>query len=366
MTNETPEKDKVFNRYYRVFVLPLVFVVFTIISYVINPFSKYWQVLWEMSTGRRLLDMLVTLIICWLITEFSLASSRWLDKRLPWERQPVKRIVAQIICLLIGMFIFFKVLDKVLTAVFPQTEVCCEPNELDQWQFVFVCTIMAVLISAVHTGNYFLRRWKKSMLETAELQLHAAALKETAMQAQLQSLKLQLDPHFLFNSFSTLSVLIEEDQQLAQSFLENLSRVYRYMITNLNNDIVTLQQELNFIQAYIFLIRIRHGDNVRVEIEVAEKDRSRGIPPITLQLLIENAIKHNIASEQQPLRIRICDDATGNLVVRNNIQLIPHTLPSTRLGLDNIQKRYSLLFEKTVTIEKEEGEFVVKLPLVDI
>lgn len=355
---------KTFYRYYRLFTIPLVFIVYIAISYFINPFSSYWDYLLNLPIGRFLVEIFLGLLTCSGITEVSLAAARWMDRWMPWERRPLIRSIIQTIFSLIGTFILLKVLDFIITLLWPPTDACFF-DELGEWQFVFVCLLMAILISAVHTGNYFLKRWKSSMLEAAQLQLNAAKLKEIAMQAQLQSLKLQLDPHFLFNNFSTLSALIEEDAALASSFLEKLSKVYRYMITNLNNDVISLQDELNFIAAYSFLIRIRHGENVNIQVNVSPQNQRKGIPPITLQLLIENAIKHNIASTAQPLYISIYDEG-DDLVVKNNIQLITHTLPSTKLGLENIKKRYKLLFDRSVTVDNTGREFVVRLQLVNL
>jgi LytS/YehU family sensor histidine kinase len=137
------------------------------------------------------------------------------------------------------------------------------------------------------------------------------------------------------------------------------------MIINLNNDIITLREELKFIQAYAFLIKIRHGENVDIQTDIPEAINARGIPPITLQLLIENAIKHNVAAAAQPLHIRIYINDTGKLTVSNNIQLIRTNIPSTKLGLENIRNRYRLLSDLPTTIKKENGQFMVELPLLD-
>ncbi|MBW8683368.1 sensor histidine kinase [Chitinophaga rhizophila] len=358
--------DKLFNKYYRVFVIPLVFILYVFISYIINPFSRYWEYVSHLSVSKTLFELFISLIVSWMIAEVSLAVARWMDKWLSWDTQPLKRSIIQTVLVLIAVFLLLNVLDYTLFLILPPPppELAATFDKTDEWQFFVVCSLVSILITAVHTGNYFLKRWKTSMLEAAQLQLDAAHLKETAMQAQLQSLKLQLDPHFLFNNFSTLSALIEEEPKLAMSFLEKLSRVYRYMIANLNSDVISLSQELNFIDAYAFLIDIRHGENVNISISVSAANRNKGIPPITLQLLIENAIKHNIASTQQPLYITIYDEG-DTLIVKNNIQLIPHTLPSTGLGLKNIRKRYELLFDEAVDIDNHDGEFKVRLPLVD-
>lgn len=359
------ERDKLFYKYYRFIVIPLVYCLFLLLSYLMNPFGKYWEYLDRSPIQIHLEEAGFGLITCFLITELSLACARWLDKWMPWEKRPLYRFFLQTVFLIIGVFLILKAEDLVYSTFLPCPEANVNSDKLDEWQFPLICLIMAFLISAVHTGNYFLKLWKSSMLEASELQLKTARLNEIAMQAQLQSLKLQLDPHFLFNNFSTLSALIEDDPQLAASFLEKLSKVYRYMITNLNSDVISLSEELKLIDAYSFLIKIRHGENVNIQIDITAANKRKEIPPITLQLLIENAIKHNIASPAQPLNILIIDEG-NELVVRNNIQLIANELPSTRMGLENIKKRYELLYGQAVTVNDAGGQFEVRLPLADL
>ncbi|SEW44600.1 sensor histidine kinase [Chitinophaga arvensicola] len=367
MPDNNVTQQKLFNRYYRLFIIPMIFLLYLVLSYLVNPYSKYWSLLFTRPWEELLTEWAVMMLICGVITEFSLISARWMDKRIPWEKWPLKRFIAQLFCQIVSVFILLRILTFVLTMIFgPPPDVSNNgPEKLDEWQFVFVCVMLSILISAVQTGNYLLQRWKTSMMEAAELKLNAAELKQIAMQAELQSLKLQLDPHFMFNNFSTLSALIEEDKNMALSFLENLSRVYRYMIINLHNDLITLREELKFIQAYAFLIKIRNGENVDIQTDIPEAFQSRGIPPITLQLLIENAIKHNVASTAQPLHIRIYINEAGTLTVSNNIQLIPTNMPSTKLGLQNIRNRYRLLSDQSTTIKEENGLFMVTLPLLD-
>jgi len=229
-----------------------------------------------------------------------------------------------------------------------------------------VSLLLSILISFIYTGNFFLQKWKDAILETAELNLKTAELQRIALEAQLQSLKAQLDPHFMFNNFSTLSALITEDQSLAQHFLENLSRVYRYMIINLNKNIISVEEELDFAQAYFYLIKIRLGNNVKMEIDISDEVLKKGIPPITLQLLIENAIKHNMASRSKPLLITISMDGEETLVISNTLQRLNYNIPSTCTGLKNIESRYTLLSDQSFEIIETEKKFIVKLPLLSI
>ena len=185
------------------------------------------------------------------------------------------------------------------------------------------------------------------------------------MQAELQSLKLQLDPHFMFNNFSTLSELINEDPAVASEFLDNLSRVYRYMIQNLRKDLVQLKVEIEFLKAYIYLMKIRHGDNMQVLIHLNEAVMESLIPPVTLQMLTENAIKHNIATTDSPLIIQInCEG--GHITITNNLQRIAHAMPSTGMGLRNITDRYRILSGHEPVITETDTAFYVALPVLKL
>lgn len=135
--------------------------------------------------------------------------------------------------------------------------------------------------------------------------LEAAELKQANLQAQLQIMKAQLNPHFMFNNFSVLSGLISENKDGALQFLDRLSIVYRYMTNNLSRNIISFREELHFIEAYIYLIKIRFADNLHITVNIPAEFEESGIPPSTLQLLLENAVKHNIASRVQPLFIHI-------------------------------------------------------------
>lgn len=204
------------------------------------------------------------------------------------------------------------------------------------------------------------------MIESSNLSLKAAELKQIALESELQSLKMQLDPHFMFNNFSTLSALITDDQNLAQHFLENLSRVYRYMIVNVHKNTISVEEEINFANAYFYLIKIRLGDNIKMQIDLSDETLKKGIPPITLQLLIENAIKHNTASRSKPLFINITEENRQYLVITNSLQRLNYNIPSTSTGLKNIESRYRLLSNKLPLVTETEDFFTVKLPLMNL
>lgn len=280
---------------------------------------------------------------------------------LPWTRSPLLRFLVQTILIVAStmLLIFFQgQIYKLIFNDMPLTQ----QELLETWQFFVAIIIVSLFVSAVHTGHYLLNRWKASISEAKNLQLKAMEMKEIAMQSELQSLKMQLDPHFMFNNFSTLSELINEDRETAIRFLENLSRVYRYMIQNLKKDIVLLSDEVAFVKAYCYLIHIRHADNVQVLFDLDEESLNLYIPPISLQLLVENAIKHNIATKEQPLIITIISNDRREIIVCNNLQRISSAFPATGIGLKNIIDRYRILSEEQLpVIEETTAHFCVTL-----
>ena len=189
-------------------------------------------------------------------------------------------------------------------------------------------------------------------------------LQKENLQSQFDVLKQQVNPHFLFNSLNVLTSLIRLDPELAEKFTEHLAKVYRYVLENKDNELVTLCTEMNFLDAYIFLINIRFMDKVQVNIRIPEEKRNNRIIPLAMQLLIENAIKHNAMSKKSPLVIDIFIDNDNHLNVVNNLQEREAHMTSTGVGLKNIQNRYKLLNNTVPTFEKTEKHFVARIPLV--
>lgn len=189
-------------------------------------------------------------------------------------------------------------------------------------------------------------------------------LEKENLQSQFDVLKQQVNPHFLFNSLNVLTSLIRINPQLAESFTERLAKVYRYVLENKDKDLITLSTEMEFLSAYLFLINIRFEDKVDVDIDIECNTEECFVIPLALQLLIENAIKHNSFSRKIPLQISISVDAEGYLVIVNNLQSRKTNLASTGVGLANISKRYSLLTDKPTHFELTETEFIARIPLL--
>jgi two-component system, LytTR family, sensor kinase len=201
-------------------------------------------------------------------------------------------------------------------------------------------------------------RWKQNLRETEQL-------KRSYRQSQLQALKSQVNPHFLFNSLNSLSTLISEEGDEAEKFLDEMSKVYRYMLRNDDDQLVSLQTELKFLASYLHLLKARYGDGLQVHIAVSDEHLSSCLPPLTLQVLVENALTQNTSGKSSPLVISIHSEQAC-IVVRNNIQRRMATeAPEAEAGLDNLVRKYELLNQPHVIIHDSGNMRTVRIPLID-
>lgn len=204
---------------------------------------------------------------------------------------------------------------------------------------------------------YIIDKYKETLTEKELLQ-------QMSTEQEFENLKSQVNPHFLFNCFNTLSSLISEDKERAEKFLDELSKVYRYLLNSNSDGIATLQNEVKFIESYLALLKTRHGDALNVHMEIDKDYYSCLLPSLSLQLLVENAVKHNIVSKQQPLTIEIFTTPARQLVVNNTLQRKQQKEKSTRIGLKNIKSKYQLMQEDGFQIVEGEKNFMAVLPLV--
>lgn len=189
------------------------------------------------------------------------------------------------------------------------------------------------------------------------------AMDKERLQSQLDSLKQQINPHFLFNSLNSLSSLITTNPDKAEEFVEEMSQVYRYLLQSNDSELTSLSKELAFINSYILLLQTRFGEGIQTHIHIDESLLHRQIPPMTLQLLIENAVKHNITDRDKPLTLEIYNSGE-KLVISNNIQAKTKLMPSTGIGLKNIREKYRLLNQPEVEIIQTDTLFTVTIPLI--
>jgi hypothetical protein len=282
----------------------------------------------------------------------------YLDSKFSWTEETRKRTIAAIVGTLVmnvALVYFCNYLNFiVIQGKNPEKFFNGEMNFIN-WFFIN----FAIMISAIGHARGFMAAWKNSTKkEVVEQKLIAKSAN-----AQFESLKNQLDPHFLFNSLNVLDSLIEENPVQAQRFTNSMSKIYRYVLEQKDKELVSVEEEIDFAKTYCELLKTRFEDAVTFEFNISEEDKKGFVVPLSLQLLLENSIKHNFATSSKPLNIKIFTEK-GNLIIENNLQTreLPNT--STGVGLANIVSRYNLLTERNVFVEKSEAFFRVKLPIL--
>ena len=223
----------------------------------------------------------------------------------------------------------------------------------------FSALVAAAVIGAVYECVFFFEKWKDTIKQNE-------ALKNQQIRTQFEVLQNQMSPHFLFNSLNTLTTLIAESQDTAIEFTEKLSEVYRYILMNKEKELIPLREELAFSRSYVYLLQMRYPENLMVNFRVEEPALRQHIAPLTIQMLIENCIKHNIISRSQPLIIDVYVDNGKSIIIRNNLQKKKALEKSTKTGLENIKKRYQYLGERKIDIIVTYDSFMVAIPLIEV
>jgi Histidine kinase len=320
------------------------------------PFLTFLLYVFDCSDPKyyiyQLLSFFVLSIVLW-------EGNRWitiiLNKHVKWQDNISVRILIQIAINLVfttwatyfySKWLFFYIYNEAY------------PIEILFKQFLFITIIISLLYNAIYSSEYFFKKWKNGLVETEEL-------KRQNLIAQYESLKELINPHFLFNSLNTLIGLISEDKKVAIQYGEYFAKVYRYLLDHRDDKVVALIDELDIIKKLIFLFKARYGNSFDVKVNIPQNLNTKLIAPLTLQMLLENATKHNIISKEYPLKLEITCEGYEYLVVMNNIQKKNRIGETTKLGLDTIKKRYQFISKKEVVVTETNDLFIVKIPLID-
>ena len=283
----------------------------------------------------------------------------WARTRYPAFAQQKKRLWVQMTVILVYALLVHNVIGhwvKDLCEMALRTRVRLGVRMELGWADDAAVIICTALVVAIYESVYFLSELRR----TAE---EKEMLKRESLQAQVNALKIQVNPHFLFNTLNTLAAVIPENPQQAVNFVQQLAKVYRHILEVKEESSILLKEELEVLEAYAFLLKTRHGDNLAIDIRVGEERLSRRIVPLSLQILMENAIKHNIVSAARPLRIDVYA-GSDSLVVTNTLQRKHQSIESMGIGLDNIRNRYRLLGAREVEVEEGAEQFIVRIPLL--
>jgi sensor histidine kinase YesM len=339
-----------FNHKYRY----LFIIVLSVYSYINTLFSEalhYYGI-----TESHVFVLTSFLLICLLVWEgnrllYFLLQRFFAGKQTRIHPLLVQFLLSHIIAFVSGFVCFYFLSSVILKEPFSSGNIALK------LAIIFAFRVN-VFLQAINTITYYLDKFQQKQLESEEL-------KRISSQAELQAIKSQINPHFLFNNLNVLSSLVLQKNDEANKFIEEFSVVYRYILTNQDKELVPLLDEIEFIDPYLFLLKKRFPEGILVDINIPELYHSWLLVPVALQMLVENCIKHNIVSARRPLSIRI-SIAKGNvLTVTNNLQEKPDKAISGKSGLANISKRVEILTGKAVTIRQTLDEFSVSIPLIE-
>lgn len=335
------------------------------IGFLVDPFDQFWKGYFSRSIVSLLSEWVGSLIFWAIVVEVSLFIDRFFNKNIPWTGYPLRRLFIQTIIQVISIVAIVVIAELLFyQSVDITSEEEIRRNYVGLLRWIVTTISISLMISVFNTGNYLIGNLKKAIMETAEHKIRAAELKQAAVEAELQALKLQLDPHFVFNNLSVLSELILKDQQLGFEYSENFSKVYRYLLLKAEKDLVRLGDELKFLNAYIFLIQQRAGEGVQFDIDIDKEQYSYQLPTLTLQILIENALKHNKTLKSDPLKVRVYSVKKDELIIENTLIPLERKVLSSGIGINNIISRYALISGRIPQITKEDGIFKVVIPLL--
>ncbi len=295
-------------------------------------------------------ELLVSLAFTISLWEGNRAFVIYMRKTFPHNEQTVKRLVIQSVI----SILYTWAATWIISYLFSLIRVCSH-DPYETFIMSFFNLVPTFFVISIYEGAYFFMEWKKNFQRSE-------ALAKENIRSQFEALKNQLDPHFLFNSLNTLAALIDDHNEPAQKYLEQLSDVYRYVLLSRQKETVPLQEELSFVASYIYLNKTRFRDNLVVVNKIPEDAMQQRVAPLSLQILVENAIKHNVISKDKPLMLRIFIDKHGYITVENNVQKKNILEKSTKTGLQNIINRYALLTSSKVEVIHNTDVFSVRIP----
>ena len=281
-----------------------------------------------------------------------------LNKVYPFEKGPIKRMALQ------NGVTLLAVIPIVLISSFINRDMIPDfvNDQFLATMMLMVFVVMLMFNFAFYSFHFF-QHWQVTVDEKATLEIEAAQLEREKSEVQYHQLKNQVNPHYLFNTLTSLDGLIHTNPELASEFVQHMAKVYRYVLQHKESEVVNLYEELEFIEHYIELLNIRYCEGLVIHTQVSEQAKDRGIVMVTLQMLIDNAIKHNIVQSATPLKVIIWDEEKY-LVVHNNKQLRKQIETSNGTGLKQLRQLYGYLTDKEIIVDETEEHYTIKVPLL--
>lgn len=306
------------------------------------------------TTANFIFPTLITTAVIWVVYILCGMIAIILQNRYPGYRDTFRRIGISLLAF-VGITI---VATTVLFYGYDYINLAGLQVRMSRYLVVLLVGIACnILATSLNEGASFFEKWRKLVDESEQL-------KKVNLQSQLEGLKGQVNPHFLFNSLNSLSSLIGDDPDKAEKFLDEMSKVYRYLLRTNEEGLTTLEAEMQFIYSYFHLLKTRYGDGLELETIIDPRYNAYQIPPLTLQMLVENAVKHNMILKNSPLKILIMTTNSGRLVVSNNLQRKDRMVSSNKVGLTNIVNKYRLMKQEEISVRDDGKEFAVVVPLI--
>lgn len=299
----------------------------------------------ENTVIQQVIHSLFYTAIIWLGC-MSIVGLLW--KRYPWELHPIKHLVLEIILILLftnGFALLVYHLELAAGLINPMDDISVD---------ILITNLITFLITTIHEAAFFYKQWKLNFSKSVRLE-------KDSIEAKYESLKAQINPHFLFNSLNSLTTLVDDNEE-AVSYIQNLSEFLRYMLTSRDRELVLVREEVELARKYLTLQKSRFKNNLQIELDIPEKLFHYSLPPLVLQMLIENCVKHNIISKEKPLTINIYAEK-DTLIVENKLQKKANN-NSTGQGLKNIIDRYKFFTTREIKIEESSSTFKVIIPLL--
>lgn len=303
---------------------------------------------------RLLRGSLLSLLAGFLISYSDLYVIRHMNKVAPWGKSILKRVPLQM-----GLTVLIAAIIATFITMFANWISVYTDHDVASIVItnVLIYAVVNIVVMAIFEGWIL-------FVERAQAKQMADNLQTELSQIKFEVLKSQINPHFMFNSLNVLSGLINKDVKKAQQFIDEFSHIYRYVLETIEQPVATVGKELDFTRSYLFLQQIRYGKDLSYTINISADLLEMLLPPLSLQVVLENATKHNIVNETKPLSIEIYNEGE-NLLIKNNIQPKISKGISTGLGLKNLVKRYSMISDKEPVFKVETSHYVAKLPLIN-
>ncbi len=319
---------------------------------IISLLSAWLQLDFHYGEGGLWIAFLISFIRTALIWNGSMLIIQYSVNRFSMFKEMFKLIVFQIFTL-----IFYVLLVEVGEIISVEYFLKISLTRPEKAALVIVSLIITFMISAIYASVSFFIQWKENLIRSQ-------ILEKANLEAKYDTLRNQVNPHFLFNSLNTLLMLVN-DNPVASRYVESISEIMRYMLQSRDKEAVLLRDELKIAQEYIFIQQNRFGDKLHVEFDIPELYYHYAMPPLAIQMLLENAIKHNVVSKENQLFVRVYIAENAYVAVENSLKPKTDREPSTGVGLENIRNRYVYLSGKSILVKQENNKFIVQLPLFE-